>query len=189
MFLRFKIMKILRTCGVSLLYIAVLQTPSVAGGDSWAVRIAEMHQKSASQAIVVLQPLEDKSFNRHCDQLLIEIDYQPNYLRDLIELAPGRAYAAFNSHQEALISLQRDYQQQSRTRFGELVGGLVPKQAQQAHRSWLDAGLHFISKLFNRKDTPSITSNVPSHCQFVAQGLGLFTEASEQQVVYVLNEL
>ena len=177
---------IVKTCGLSLLLITAIQTSSIAGGSSWKVSIEKIQLKSSSRATVVLKALEDRAFNRQCTKLLIELDYQPDYLQVQQKLDPGRDNAALKSHQEALTSLQTAYSQQSPIRFGEMMSGLIQKQT---NSSWLDSFIQFFSQLFGKEEPPSIDSSIPTECQFTAPGLALFEESSNQRVVYVLNEL
>ncbi len=176
---------LIRTWGLSLLWFAAIQMPSLAGGSSWNVRIEKIQLQSASRATLVLQALEDKVFDRQCPQFLIEVDYQPDYLRGREELAAEREQAARKTHEAALASLQTAYNQHSTLRFGEMMGGLVQKQP----RSWLDSLLLYFQPLFGKADPPSIAASIPTECQFTAPGLALFDDSASKQVVYVINEL
>jgi hypothetical protein len=175
-----------KALGLSLLLVTAIQTPSAAGGSSWKVSIEKMQLQSSSQAVVVLKALENRVFDQECTELLIEIDYQPDYLRGGRELDLDRENAAYRSHKKALASLQTTYQKESPTRFGELMGGLRQKQT---NRSWLSSLTQFFSQLLGRADLPSINSNISTECRFIASGLVLLEESSSQKVVYVRNEL
>jgi hypothetical protein len=178
--------KVIRICGLSLFLITASQISSIAGGSSWRVSIEKMQLKSSSHAVVVLKALERGAFMQRCPKLLLELDYQPDYLRGSRKLDLDRADAALKSHQEALASLQMAYRRQAPIRFGEMAGGLIPKKSDS---SWLALLIQFFSQLFKKEDPPLIDSSIPIECQFTAPGLALFKESSNQRVVYVLNNL
>lgn len=177
---------VVKTFGLSLLSLTAIQTVCNAGGDSWKVSIEKMQLQSSNRATVVLKALEDKAFYQPCTKLLIEIDWQPDYLRGREELNLDRENTALKSHQEALISLQMAYMQRSSTRIGEMMGGLIQKQP---NKSWLDSLIQFISHLFGKVDPPLLDSSIPTTCQFIAPGLTIAEEYTGRRVVYVLNEL
>ncbi|HIK14179.1 MAG TPA: hypothetical protein IGS53_02585 [Leptolyngbyaceae cyanobacterium M33_DOE_097] len=178
---------VVKTFGLSLLLLTAIQTTSSAGGSSWKVSIKKMQLQSSNRATVVLKALEDKAFDQSCTKLLIEIDWQPGYLWGSEELNLDRENTALKSHQEALISLQREYIQRSSTRIGEMMGGLIQKQSNQ---SWLDSLIQFFSRLFGKVDPPLLDSSIPTACQFIAPGLTIAEEGTNRRrAVYVLNEL
>jgi hypothetical protein len=177
---------VVKTSGLSLLLITTIQTTCNAGGSSWKVRIEKMQLQSSNHATVVLKPLEDKAFDQPCTKLLIEINWQPDYLRGREELNLDRESTALKSHQEALASLQRVYMQRSSTRIGEMMGGLIQKQP---NKSWLDSLVQFLSRLFGKVDPPLLDSSIPTACQFTAPGLAIFDESANRRAVYILNEL
>lgn len=163
-----------------------MQTGSTAGGNSWRVNIEKMQVQSSVRATVVLQALEDGQWHQQCPKLWVEIDYQPNHLRRIEKLALERQDTALKKHQEALQFLQTAYTQQSETRFGEMVGGLILKQTQP---SWLDFFMQFFSHFYGEVDASFTDPSISSSCQFKAQGLALLEESENQRVVYVLNEV
>lgn len=175
-----------KTFGISLFLVIIVQTVCNAGGSSWEVSIEKMQLQSPNSATVVVRALEGKAFHQQCTKSLIEIDWQPSYLRKRIELNFARENAALKIHQEALASLQRVYMQRSSTRIGELIGGLIQKQS---NKSWLDSLIQFLSRLFGKVDPPLLDSSVPTTCQFIAPGLTILEEDTNREVVYVLNEL
>ncbi|MFO0126247.1 MAG: hypothetical protein ACK54J_03310 [Pseudanabaena sp.] len=177
---------VLKTFGLSLLLATTIQTKCIAGGSSWEVRIEKMQLQSPNNATLVLNALENKAFNQSCAKLLIEIDWQPNFLRRGKKLDLDREVTALKNHQEALISLQRAYMRRSSTHIGEMIGGLIQKQS---NKSWLDCLIQFLSRLFGKVDPPLLDSSIPIACQFTASGLDIYEENVNKRVVYVLNDL
>ena len=177
---------VVKTFGLLLLLVTTIQTKCNAGGSSWEVSIEKMKLRSSTHATVVLKALEDRAFDQPCTKLLIEIDWQPGYLRGRKELDFDRESTALKNHQEALISLQRDYMQHSSTRIGEMMGGLIRKQP---NKSWLDSLIQIFSRLLGRVDPPLLDSNIPTACQFTAPGLAIFEESTNRRVVYSLSRL
>ena len=177
---------IAKVCAYSLLLVTITQAPNIAGGSEWKVSIEKMQLESSSRATVVLKALEDSAFDRQCTKLLVEIDFQPDYLRRHEKLDLERENAALKMHQEALDSLQAQYVQQAPVRLGELVGGLTQKQAND---SWLDSLIHSFLRLFGKEEPPLLDSSIPPECQVTASGLTVFDYSASKQVVYVLNDL
>ncbi|MBD2075193.1 hypothetical protein H6F86_15075 [Phormidium sp. FACHB-592] len=171
---------------LSLLLIATIQTPSIAGGSSWKVSIEKMQVQSSTRAAVVLKALEERAFDRQCTRLLVEIDYRSGSLRGQWKLPSSRENTALKAHQAALAALQTEYSRQSPLYFGEMIGGLAQKQTND---SWLDSLIQSFLQLLGKEDPPLLDSSIPSECRFTASGLAGFDEADGEQVAYVLNEL
>jgi hypothetical protein len=177
---------IAKVCAYSLLFVTITHAPSIAGGSHWKVNIEKMQVKSSSRATIVLKALEDKVFYRQCTKFLIEIDFQPDYLRGRKKLEPDRENAALKTHQEALDTLQAQYIRQSPVHFGEMMGGLIQKPANE---SWLDSLIQSFLRLFGKEDPPLLDSSISIECQFTAPGLTVYDDSASKQVVYVLNDL
>ncbi|XHX79938.1 MAG: hypothetical protein RBJ76_08455 [Stenomitos frigidus ULC029] len=178
---------IAKVCAYSLLFVTITHAPGIAGGSSWKVRIEKMQVKSPSHATVVLKALEDEVFyEQQCTRFLVEIDFQPDYLRGRNKLDLERENAALKIHQEALASLQAQYTKQAPVRFGELMGGLIQKPAND---SWLDSLIQSFLRLFGKEEPPLLDSSIPTECQFTAPGLTIFDDSASKRVVYVRNEL
>ncbi len=178
---------IAKVCAYSLLFVTIAHAPSIAGGSHWKVSIEKMQVKSSSRATVVLKALENEVFDQQqCTRFLVEIDFQPDYLRGNDKLDLDRENAALKIHQEALSSLQAQYAQRSPVRLGELMGGLIQKEAND---SWLDSLIQSFLRLFGKEEPPLLDSSILTECQFTAPGLTILDDSASKQVVYVLNDL
>jgi hypothetical protein len=173
-----------KICSISFLLVAAIQSPSLAGGMSWDVRIEKVQVESPDRVTLYLQKLKQDSFSPACSQMSVDIDFRPPHFWESKHPTSDEVKNARQRHREALLWLQKMAQEHPQIRFGEMGGGLIQKQVPVS--VW-DFFLQSLIGLFQGADLLADESNISPQCQFLSRRLAVKKENSGQYAVYAME--
>jgi hypothetical protein len=152
------------TCFIICFFTA--DSPVLAGGGSWKVKISNLKIHSANNATIVFDVL-DANFassginpfylKNKCSKLLVNIEYDP--------VTSTQKMVMMNQHELALSSLQTAQKKDALISFGVMADALSRKRS---------------SMLSRTKDT----TDVPTKCRFNARTISIVKEGNRKSVVY-----